>query len=274
MTDITFPFRSLWSSLPVAEANWTCISSRKIWQWSFSGGGTISQIKDDACKNINHYKRKYHDIHVYFLVGIPDITTIVKRGAYQETILVPSKEELTMTFNEKILDLTSVVKKAASRVCLCKIAPMDIEKWNKHRLYKKKRTHLKHQANYKEMQNTLDEAIIQINKFIVEINITNHMITPFIADTVFTKKKGSRNKKFYSKLPDGLHPGEDLCTKWGEQIAQRIDANLSVSMSAATAPLPLTCRIKKETPEDDHSPSRPRKREWKTYWGWIGYDLA
>ena len=59
----------------------------------FRRGGTISQIKDDACKKINYYKRKYHDIHVYFLVGIPDITTIVKRGAYQETILVPSKEE-------------------------------------------------------------------------------------------------------------------------------------------------------------------------------------
>ena len=39
----------------------------------------------------------------------------------------------------------------------------------------------------------------------------------------------------------------------------------NVSMSAATTPLPLTCRIKKETPEEDHSPSRPRKREWKTY---------
>ena len=74
-----------------------------------------------------------------------------------------------------------------------------------------------------------------------------------------------RNKKFYSKLPDGLHPGEDLCSKWGELIAQRIDANFSVSMSAATAPLPLTYRIENVTPEEDHSPSRPRKREWKTY---------
>ena len=127
-------------------------------------------------------------------MGIPDITTIVKRGAYQEAIIVPSKDELNMTFNEKILDLTSVVKKAANRVCVCTIAPMDIEKWNKHRLYKKKTKHLKHQANYKEMQNTLEEAIIQINKFIVEIDMTDHMITPFIADTVFTKKRIPKQK--------------------------------------------------------------------------------
>ena len=152
-----------------------------------------------------------------------------------------------MKFNEKILDLTSAVK-AASHICVCTIAPIDIKKWNKHRLYKKKTIHLKQQGNYKEIQNTFEEAIIQINKFILEMNITNHMITPFIADTVFTEKKGSQNKKLYSKLLDGLHTGEDLCTKWGELIARRIDANFSVSMSAATALLPQTCQNKKDSP--------------------------
>ena len=39
------------------------------------------------------------------------------------------------------------------------------------------------------MQKSLEEAIIQINKFIIEINLTNKMITPFIADTVMTKKR-------------------------------------------------------------------------------------
>ena len=55
--------------------------------------------------------------------------------------------------------------------------------------------------NYKEIQNTFEEAIIQINKFIVEINITNHMITPFIANTVFTKKKGIRKQEILLQTP-------------------------------------------------------------------------
>ena len=38
------------------------------------------------------------------------------------------------------------------------------------------------------MQKSVEEAIIQINKLIIEINLTNKMITPFIADTVMTKK--------------------------------------------------------------------------------------
>ena len=38
------------------------------------------------------------------------------------------------------------------------------------------------------MQNILEEAIIQTNRFIVEINIIRHVITPSISDTVFTIK--------------------------------------------------------------------------------------
>ena len=37
------------------------------------------------------------------------------------------------------------------------------------------------------MQKSSEKAIIQINKFIIEMNLTNKMITPFIADTVMTK---------------------------------------------------------------------------------------
>ena len=66
----------------------------------------------------------------------------------------------------------------------------------------------------------------------------------------------------------GFTQGVDLCLKWGEIIAQRIDANFSVSMIASTGPLLLTDQNKKDTPEEDHSPSRPWRREWKACWGW------
>ena len=115
-----------------------------------------------------------------------------------------------------------------------RIAPLDIERWNRHRLTIRKTTHLEHQALYKEWQKTIERAIIQINKFIIEINIANHMITPFVGDTVMTKK-GSRVKKHYEKFPDGLHPGDELIKIWGEQIATRIDANFSISGGAAAA---------------------------------------
>ena len=58
------------------------------------------------------------------------------------------------------------------------------------------------------MQNTLEEASIQINKFIAEINITNQMITPLIADTVFTiKKKDPETRNFTQNPPMGFTQG-------------------------------------------------------------------
>ena len=99
------------------------------------------------------------------------------------------------------------------------------------------------------------------------MNITDHVITPFIAYKVFAKY-GSRNKTF-SKLADGHHTGENLCTQRRELHV--IDANFPVSMSAVTAPLPLTCQHEKDTREEDNTPSLPRKGSGKPTGGELGY---
>lgn len=225
----------------------------------FRSGGRINQIKEDACAKIDYYKRKYLNIHVYFLVGIPDITSKVSMDAYEETILTKSITELTETFTESLLDLSAAIKKKGCEICICTIASLDMEKWNHHRLSIKKSSHLKHESHYNEWQKTVEEGITQINKFIVELNITNHMITPFIGDTVMTKKK-SRVKKYYERLPDGLHPGEDLLKKWGEIIANRIDKNFSMSRGATDAVTPPAPETRGRL-----SPNHSPKRNWKTY---------
>ena len=76
----------------------------------FRSGAKITQLKAEACSKIQYYIRKYDIIHVYFLVGIPDITIKVSRCAYEETTLTKSQEKLTTDLNDKILELTSAVK--------------------------------------------------------------------------------------------------------------------------------------------------------------------
>ena len=106
---------------------------------------------------------------------------------------------------------------------------MDLEKWNQHRLDKKKTKKLVHKQNYPKMQKTLEDVIIEINKLIVEININNNMITPFICDTIMFKT-GSSLKRKYQKFPDGLHPGTQAHQEWGKILANRIDTNFSRSV--------------------------------------------
>ena len=74
-------------------------------------------------------------------------------------------------------------------------------------------------------------------------------------------KKGSRNKKHYEKLPDGLHADDDLKEQWGKIIQARIDQNFSMSMGAQC----MRDNPSKPRAEDHRSPQR--KRGWKTYWG-------
>ena len=162
--------------------------------------------------------------------------------------------------NELLLDLTETVKKLNCKVCVCTVAPMDMGKWNEHRLKAKKTLLLSHQQEYPVMQNSLENAIITVNKYIIELNINNNMVTPFVADTVLTKK-GSRNKKHYEKLPDGLHADDDLKEQWGKIIQARIDQNFSMSMGARC----MRDNPSKPRAEDHRSPQR--KRGWKTYWG-------
>ena len=84
------------------------------------------------------------------------------------------------------------------------------------------------------------------------------MVTPFVADTVLTKK-GSRNKKHYEKLPDGLNADDDLKEQWGKIIQARIDQIFSMSMGAQC----MRDNPSKPRAEDHLSPKG--KRGWKTY---------
>ena len=158
------------------------------------------------------------------------------------------------------------IKETGNHVCICTIPPMDLEKWNCHRLEKKKTKNLLHKQNYPIMQKKLEDTIIDINKLIVEININSNMITPFICDTIMFQS-GSRLKRKYKKFPDGLHPGTKAYQEWGSILAYRIDINFSRSVGVAGACRP---RSPPKTPDprpvEDRSPDRKRKRLWKTYW--------
>ena len=90
-------------------------------------------MKEEAKNKINYYRRKYRTIHCYFLVGIPDITQRVKGDGYEE-VTMGDMEQCVENISERILDLSETIKSLKCKVCVCTMAPMDIEKWNRHRL--------------------------------------------------------------------------------------------------------------------------------------------
>ena len=135
-------------------------------------------------------------------------------------------------------------------------------------LIRKKTKKLVHKQNHPKMQKTLEDVIIEINKSIVEINITNNMIMPFICDTIMFKT-GSSLKRKYQKFPDGLHPGTQVYQEWGKILANGIDTNFSRSVGEDGAcKLDFPTKTPTPCPVEEHSssPDGKRKRHWKTYW--------
>ena len=144
-------------------------------------GCKLPKIMRDIQEKIPKYKKKYKLIHVYFLIGIPDITTMVRGDDYEEVIFdLPN----TIPITEKFKELINLTKSLGGIPCLCTVASMDLKVWNNHRLAENKTTHLRFKEQYQEMQKKLENSIIQINKIIIETNITNEMHTPLISDTI------------------------------------------------------------------------------------------
>ena len=133
-------------------------------------GGKIAKIKEEVLEKIPKYKKKYQTVHVYFLVGIPDITKRIRRGAYEEFAFIDEDDTLASNIQNQILELSEAVKIAGCEVCVCTVASMDLEKWNMHRLKGKKTSHLELKDQYKSMQKKMEKAILQINKSIASRN--------------------------------------------------------------------------------------------------------
>ena len=117
----------------------------------FRKGGKIDQISEQALEKIPKYLRKYKVVHVYFLIGIPDIAKRMKRDSYQEVTFDTKNPVLVEEINNKLLVLTNKVKQLGCGVCFCTIAPMHLETWNEHRLTEEATDHLEFRYDYHEM---------------------------------------------------------------------------------------------------------------------------
>lgn len=70
---------------------------------------------------------------------------------------------------------------------------------------------------YDIMQEKLNSCLHVINKLITELNTKNHVLTPFLHSSVQKCKKG-KIRYIYSKLVDGVHPGDELAKLWADHL--------------------------------------------------------
>ena len=180
-------------------------------------GSTLAFLTHTALRHIHKLKRdpqhRDTDIHIYFMAGICDITykdelphrrdwdAYTKKHHYEEVIFMESPHEASTRIKTQLLNAAHQISSAGAAPCFCTIPPCSISTWNHERLKQRKTTHLLHFRHYDDMQVNLQKAILDINRYIITLNIAHNMITPKIAVNIVKKSGAKRSHRyFYERL--------------------------------------------------------------------------
>ena len=103
---------------------------------------------------------------------------------------------------------------------------MSLENWNVHQLSIGRTSHLRHLHRYPTMQAKLVEAIMLVNQQIINLNVSNNMATPQLADTVISY--GHNGPRIhYGRFSDGVHLKGSYSSKCGVKFMESLEKNRS-----------------------------------------------
>lgn len=192
-------------------------------------GGKLSEMTDKIVKSLTPPGSPSTKTHIYFVSGIPDITTRIQEHPYHQEIVYT--ENPIDTFNRikaGIINANNKILSAGAIPIFCTIPSTKILKYNNFRLQKRRTNRLYYKDNYSIMQRKLESALDLINEEITAINVANDMSTPYLHVII---KKGTGTKEdrkytyYYNKLYDGVHATDKTKKSWATTIRQAIKKN-------------------------------------------------
>ena len=105
--------------------------------------------------------------------------------------------------------------------------PVHLNTWNEHRLNIHRTSYLLHHNHYDGMQTNPIKAVTEINSLITELNISNHIQTPRLAQhTLYKPGQRRPTYKFrHHLLADGIHASDTLKNIWAKTLADTMSLN-------------------------------------------------
>ena len=182
------------------------------------------------CVIMHHGEDYQGKMHVYISAGICDLTTKLKSKNYEEIIFESDKiDEIILKTMSSFKSIHQLSLREDVTPVFTTIYPMSLKAWNLNRLDQKKTSYLVHQTEYDVMQLHLEETLEELNKFIIQLNVTTGVTTPLVhKHLVHHRGKGNTTYK-YNLLCDGCHPNTHLKSKIAHSIAQAIKKNRSAN---------------------------------------------
>ncbi|CAC5391254.1 unnamed protein product [Mytilus coruscus] len=209
------------SSYIFASSRGSSMSQVDCKQVNIIPGGTYDRLCSLAEKLLHNI---VHPKIVYFVAGNPDICSLVriKNDKNEESYLYL---ELHVTLiQEAMSDVEKRMKNIGCKVVFATITTMSFQKWNTHRKFIGKIVRLKYESDYERMQEQLNKILHSVNTYIVQRNLGNGVVTPFLH--AFVHKRCKRKIRYiYSMLVDGVHPTQALSASWARHMEATMDKN-------------------------------------------------
>lgn len=242
------------------------ISENIPFKFTYSPGAKIANLTSTVLDRIKNGHYDANQTHIYFLAGLPDLTTMVRKGnkphgKYEEVVFRECPEAAQERIIRTIVCATENITHNGAKVCFCPIIPSHLRTWNEHRYQRGATTKLMHRDQYDQWQKNIHQTIIGINQEIRSLNRSVNMKTPEIERPVIGSfSRGAvtkpRYKFSYKELIDGTHPTEKLAEKWAEKIIKSIIVNRTTFPLLPVLPTSLHCPL-----DEEKDPASP-KRSW------------
>ena len=102
---------------------------------------TLTDMASSIIKSFTKDKLPSEPIHVYFLAGLPDITSFnhSKDWTYQEVVFWETTQEACHRVVREVREAEATVKRLGAIPCFCTVAPMSLKAWNTTRLHQRTR---------------------------------------------------------------------------------------------------------------------------------------
>ena len=200
--------------------------------------------------------------HVYYLAGIPDLTTKIRDGDYQEVVFMGTPTETVPILENELLKTASMTKKLGWVPVFCTVTPMSLKDWNSP----ERTPYLVHHNQYADMQVLLENTICSANHIIRAINKSNNVYTPNLHNQI-VRINHSKVKHMYNRLTDGCHPSEKVAREWVKILQRAMSENdqrkaihhdviAHVPLSDCCPGLPI------DESESDSDCETPHRRRW------------
>ena len=166
----------------------------------FHPGDGIYRITNKACT----YAQSYPTHIVYIMAGVNDIT--VRCGRPHRFRYPYNSSEDQTAYITSLLDNANTFLHdtcPSSKFIFCPIIGLSLSKYLGD--------------NSTTNQSNLDNSIMDINRYILQLNQANGTHTPWTA-TIVHKSRHSKITHYYEKLGDGLHPSAEVLDFWAHAL--------------------------------------------------------